>query len=431
MNGPGESGAVVGKKSRGKKDKAIKRERKQFDRLVSGLDDLAALELVDVDDYGWPLGENGHHLAASILTMLDENAEQSGWDQPHRIVSVLRPDVSAAMEADLVDEGGEYMEPSTNEAPDGPKQLFALGEDKFEGDVTPVLWWFEPMEPTMAIAVQQEVYAAAPDGSGLRPSERLDRQEIRAINLFTRGGREYSITRWRGGEVRLMGHEGESSLACIAFAVLDAPIPEEWPRLPLPMFIENYLLMDLVDYYDAVLEQAIADGTVELDATELTDLMVARAGSTALHWFFALAHDFNLSEADLEAIQELAQDVGQWRIGDQVKPLYLSEKAAKALPVLRLVISSATWKAALRREAFHQMPFVAKMAPDPEMAARDWDNEDFYEALTASTYPGVLLAPVGMEATWQNVRKLLKQSVANLPPAVRPAVNDASRLFTS
>ncbi len=429
MNGPGEAGAVVGKKSRGKKDKTHKRERKQFDRLVRGLDDLAALELVDVDDYGWPLGENGHRLAASILTMLDENAEQAGWDQPHRIISVLRPDVSAAMEADVVDAGAEYMEPSTNKASE-PQQMFVLGEDKFEGEVTPVLWWFEAIEPTMAIAIQQEVYTAPPDGRGLRPSEHPDRQEVRAINLYTRGGREYSVTRWRGGEVRLLGHEAESSLACVAFAVLDAPIPEKWPRLPLPKFIEDSLLMDLVEYYNEVLAQAVADGTVELDATGLTDLMTARAGSTVLLWFFALADESDFSEADLEAIKEFAEASAQWRTGDQVKPLELSKKAAKALPALCSVISSANWETALRLEKFHEMPFVEEMAPSPDMAARDWVNEDFYEALIATIYPEVLLAPLDADDTWQNVQKVFTQSVANLPPAARPAVQDASRLFT-
>ena len=429
MNGPGGSGAVVGKKSRGKKDKSAKKERKAFDRLVSGLDDLAALELVDVDDYGWPLGENGHRLAASILTMLDENAEQAGWDQPHRIISVLRPDVSAAMEADVVDAGAEYMEPSTNKASE-PQQMFVLGEDKFEGEVTPVLWWFEAIEPTMAIAIQQEVYTAPPDGRGLRPSEHPDRQEVRAINLYTRGGREYSVTRWRGGEVRLLGHEAESSLACVAFAVLDAPIPEKWPRLPLPKFIEDSLLMDLVEYYNEVLAQAVADGTVELDATGLTDLMTARAGSTVLLWFFALADESDFSEADLEAIQEFAEASAQWRTGDQVKPLELSKKAAKALPALCSVISSANWETALRLEKFHEMSFVEEMAPSPDMAARDWVNEDFYEALIATIYPEVLLAPLDADDTWQNVQKVFTQSVANLPPAARPAVQDASRLFT-
>lgn len=419
----------MGKKSRGKKDKATKKERKQFDSLVSGLDDLAALELVDVDNYGWPLGDNGHRLAASILTMLDENAEQAGWDQPHRIVSVLRPDVSAAMEADVVDEGGEYVEPSTNTSTE-QKQLFLLGEEKFDGEPGPVLWWFEPIEPTMAIAVQQEVYIARPDGSGLQPSERPDRQELRAINLYTRAGREYSITRWRDGQVRLMEHDGESTLACVAFAVLGAPIPEKWPRLPLPKLIEDFLLLDLIDYYDEVLEQAVADGTVELDATALTDLMTARAGATVLPWFFAIADENNFSETDVEAIKEFTENTAQWRTGDQVKPLNLSKKAAKAPPMLRSVISSATWQTALRSEAFHEIPLVEKLAPHPEAAARDWDNEDFYEAFIALGYPRVLLAPLDAHDTWQNAQKLLTQSVEFLPPPARPAAKGASRLFT-
>ena len=48
MNGPGEAGAVVGKKSRGKKDKTHKRERKQFDRPVGAFGIMQA-KLADPD----------------------------------------------------------------------------------------------------------------------------------------------------------------------------------------------------------------------------------------------------------------------------------------------------------------------------------------------------------------------------------------------
>ena len=309
----------MGKKSRAKK------ERKAFEAIAASMPDLDGAAAPHYDDSGWPAGREGEQAARILMENWLDQLDAEGWDQPNAVMLVTRPDATAA---DFAAEGidvGELGEMLIAQQGEDPREIVAgafmrTGTMKVPAHPVDAFWGQSAEREVSAVGVAVETWVS--QNAAVRPSQDPHRSEMRVLQLLTRSGQFFQMSRERGSDEIQWGPGTQGRIGIVLHQFLGLPVPQAWPRTSMQRYCGYVAAEQCATAQQFIVRQLGPDG-VTPRATSGFILGVA------VRQLWAMAHDgMLLPWQDRELLgNAIADTTGTWILDEVAREPYVEATA--------------------------------------------------------------------------------------------------------
>ena len=383
----------MGKKSRAKK------ERKAFEAIAASMPDLDDAGAFVYDDSGWPAGREGEQAARFLMEEWLNRLDADGWDQPDSVMLVTKPEATAA---DLAAEGidvGELGDLLIEQQGKDPSEVFAgalMKTSTLQVESHPVeAFWGQSAEAEVS-AVGVAVEAWVSENTTVRPSQDPRRSEMRVLQLLTRSGQFFQMSRERGSDEITWGPGSQGRIGIVLHQFLGVPVPASWPRTSMARYCGYVAAEQCASVQQMIVRNLGPDGVT---ARGVSCFVLG----IAMKQLWAMSRDGELLPLqDRALLREGLEDMAAWLEDENAREVLVE--------VTRRGFASRDWR------DYVSSPQIREVADEdtliPFHAPHDWASEDTIAAFVGTAFrdlPGDPLADVpkpGRKAAQQMLSRL-------------------------